>query len=81
MLMALSHIHQTSSDYPPLGPFTYQEENKNRILREIKESLSTEQAESRFVTCGISGGTVEDCEQGLADLEQVVEKSHLWSRY
>ena len=81
MLMALSYIYQKGWGNPPLGPFTYQEKSRNRILREIKESLSTEQAESRFVTCGIFGRTVEDCEQGLEELEQVVEKSHQWPRY
>ena len=81
ILMALSHIHQTGRNYPPLGPFIYQGESRNRILREIKESLSTEQTESQFVTCGIFGKTVADCEQGLADLEEVVEKNQHWPRY
>ena len=75
ILMALSYIHQRprDRDYPPPGLFLSRDENRIRILQEIKESLSTKQNESPFVTSGIFGETVADCEQGLAHLEQLVE--------
>ena len=76
ILMALSYIHQRPQDrdYPPPGLFTYHDVNRKRILQEIKESLSTEQDASPFVTSGIFGGTEEECREELAHLEQVIEK-------
>ncbi len=58
----------------PLGAFLYRPENRVEILQEIRESLATKQDESPFVTYGIFGETAEDCEQGLAALEQFISK-------
>ena len=60
--------------WAPPGAFVHRSENRVRILREIKESLSTERDESPFVTCGIFGETAEDCEQGLEALEQFIPR-------
>ena len=84
ILMALSYAHykgKWSSDmnsleryWVPPGAFGYRSENSTHIMREIKESVSTKQDESPFVTCGILGETAEDCKQGLAALEQFISK-------
>ena len=88
ILMALSYAHHKrnwsfdmhSSDpyWAPSGAFGYRSENRNRILQEIRESLSTKQDESPFVICGIFGDTAEACEQGLATLEQFISKWLRW---
>ena len=78
MLIALSFAYHDKEgvygNWAPLGAFGYRSENRVRILREIKESLSTERDESPFVTCGIFGENAEDCKQGLADLEQFISR-------
>ena len=84
ILMALSYAHhkgQWSSDWKsikhywtPLGAFGYRTDNRTRIMREIEESISTKQGESKFVTCGIFGNTAEACNAGLAALEEFVSK-------
>ena len=75
ILIALSYIHQRphDRDYPPPGLFLFRADNRIRILQEIKESLSTRQDESPFVTSGIFGETVANCEQALAHLEELIE--------
>jgi len=85
ILMALSFAHHNHNGkwsewyWVPPGAFIHRDENRVRILREIKESLSTERDESRFVTCGIFGKTAEDCEQGLEALERFIPKlGGLW---
>ena len=78
ILMALSYARYKDKwsewYWAPPGAFIHRDENRVRILREIKESLSTERDESRFVTCGIFGDTAEDCEQGLEALERFIPK-------
>ena len=78
ILIALSYAHYKDKwsewYWAPPGAFVHRSENRVRILREIKESLSTERDESPFVTCGIFGETAEDCEQGLEALEQFIPR-------
>ena len=76
ILMALSYIRHRGewpkSHRVPPGVFGYQEENRVQILQEIRESLSTMQDESPFVTCKIFGETDDNCKQGLETLEQFI---------
>ena len=79
ILMALSLAHHkgewSSEWYRTIpGAFCYRHDNKNRIMREIEESISAKQGTSPFVTCGIFGKTAEDCKQGLVSLEQFIPK-------
>ena len=78
ILIALSYAYheersQLRNYWAPLGAFAYrsgyQSENRDRILQEIEESLSTEQDDSPFVTCGIFGETAESCKKGLENLK------------
>ena len=84
LLMALSYAHykgKRSSDmnsfdryWMPPGAFGYRNENRMRIMREIEESISTNEDESKFVTCGIFGDTAEACKAALAALEEFLPK-------
>ena len=73
MLMALAYTHKHSGRaWPPLGAFGYREENRNRIVTEITESLSSMAYDSPFVRCGIFGDTSDVCKQRLDALMDVV---------
>ena len=79
MLMALSyayHEDEWSSQWywAPAGAFGYRRENRDRIFQEIEESLSTMQTESPYVTSGIFGKTVEECQQGVEALKQFIPR-------
>ena len=79
ILMALSyayHEDEWSSEWykVPLGAFGYRHENRGRIFQEIEESLSTMQAESPYVTSGIFGETVAECQQGVEALKQFIPR-------
>ncbi|MDE0043174.1 MAG: SIR2 family protein [Candidatus Poribacteria bacterium] len=78
ILMALSFAYhdERSPDWywTPPGAFGYRHENRNRILQEIEESLSTMQAESPYVTSGIFGETVEECNQGVKALKKFIPR-------
>lgn len=79
IMMALSyarHRGEWSSEWcwVPPGAYGYRRENRTRIVLEIEESLSTEQDESPFVTCGIFGATAKDCKRGLEALKNFVPK-------
>ena len=83
ILMALSYAHHagnaSSEDWywTIPGTYTYQRENRNRVLQEIRESLDAMGDESPFVTCNIFGRTAGHCMQGLKALEEFIPK--LWS--
>ena len=76
ILMALSYARHrgewSKSHRVPPGVFGYREENRVQILQEIRESISTMQDESPFVTCKIFGDTADDCKQDLENLEQFI---------
>lgn len=71
---ALYRDERLEQYWAPLGAFFYRPETRTQILQEIRESLTTKQDESPFVTCGIFGETAEDCEQGLVALEQFISE-------
>lgn len=79
MLMALSYAYnedEWSSQWywAPAGAFGYRSDNRVRIFQEMEESLSTMQAESPYVTSGIFGKTVEECQQGVEALKQFIPR-------
>ena len=78
ILMALSYGRHrgewSKSHQVPPGVFGYREQPRDQILQEIRESLSTMQDESPFVTCKIFGETADDCKQGLEALEQFISE-------
>ena len=79
ILMALSYLHHKGEwsaewSWAPLGAFTYRHESRTRIMQEIKESLSTKQKDSLFVTCNIFGETAEACGRCLTALGGCISK-------
>ena len=62
------------------GAYGYRAENGKAVLREIRNSLSSEGANSPFVTVSIFGNTVEDCIQRLDALEEWIPKLG-WNRW
>ena len=71
ILMALSFAYhekrrlESRRYWAPPGAFVYRDQNRQRTLREIEESLSTLQDESPFVESRIFGVTAENCRQSL----------------
>ena len=87
ILIALSYAyHEERSQFrnywAPPGAFAYrfgyQSENRDRILQEIEESLSTKRDDSPFVKCGIFGESAESCKQGLENLKGFFAKCGLY---
>ena len=76
ILMALNFAyHQSQNRYWTVpGAFVYQDESRNRILQEIRGSLTSLKNESPFVTTDIFGPTAERCRQGLKNLEEFIPK-------
>ena len=72
ILMALSFRDKKS--WVPTGSFGWRVANRDRIVQEIEESISTRQDESPFVTYGIFGDNAQDCKQVLASLKDSVEQ-------
>lgn len=71
MLSALSyafHMPETErewGEWVPMGAFGYRHASRNRVIQEIKESISESNEQSPFVKSGIFGETVEQCSQSL----------------
>ena len=71
ILIALSYAFQRQRRVP-VGAFVDRDENRERILQEIKESLSELEQTSPFVKSGIFGKTVEDCLQSVDVVEKFI---------
>ena len=77
ILIALGagHIRTFTGRYwAPPGAFGYRHQTREVIFREIEESLATLQLRSPFVTSGIFGDTVKDCEQNLSALKELIPR-------
>ncbi len=76
ILMALgSAYHHNRPEgwyWAPLGSFLYRIPNRNHILGEIEESISTLNHESPFVTSGIFGESSEECVLALNKFKEFV---------
>ena len=78
ILIALNYAHKAKlppgSIWVPPGSFVYRSTNRSRIFQEIEESFSKRKAESSYVTSGIFGETVEECQQGIEALKKFIPK-------
>ena len=76
ILVSLNFMYQNSPNphWAPPGAFGYRYQNTERIFQKINQSLSTEQNESLFVTCGLFGNTAQVCLQNLAILGQFIQR-------
>ena len=75
ILLALGYLHRLGDHWPPIGAFGYRWGNRERILREIEESLSTRGDDSPFVACAIFGDTADACSQSVAKLGKFVART------
>ena len=60
--------------WAPPGTFGYRYENRNRIIKEIEQSLSESQNNSPFVKSQIFGRNVEECIQVMAKWKSFMPK-------
>ena len=77
ILIALAFAHRGVAfvkDWIPVGAFQYRSDNKRRVLKEIRESLTSSGNDSPYVKSEIFGRTVEDCEDKLQRLEEFLGK-------
>lgn len=70
ILISLSYAFQRQGVLR--GAFVHRDENRERILQEIKKSLSESKETSPFVKSGIFGKTVEDCSQSVDIVEKFI---------
>ena len=82
ILMALSYAYHDDEKaepwyryWTPLGSFVDRPQTKERILREIEESISTRQQESPYVKSGIFGETPEQCAVSIEKFKEFVRKA------
>ena len=86
ILIALSAARHHDARFPGgipyfvTGAFGYRAENAKRILRDIRNSISTGNASSPFVAAGIFGDTAEYSMQWLDALEEWIPKLG-WNRW
>jgi hypothetical protein len=72
ILIALSFAHRGKSfvgGWMPVGAFQYRHGNRDRVLREIRESLADDSDSSVFVASGVFGNSSVECENNLRRLE------------
>ena len=70
--LGFGYLNELPRYWVPPGAFFYRWGNKQRILAEIRESISQSKDGSPFVRCGIFGETAEECLQSLEHLESFV---------
>ncbi len=81
ILMALSYLgyeHREAGwsrerDYwAPAGAFAYRSPNREQVLQEIEESVSTQEFRSPFVASAVFGQTPEQCQEVLTAFEELL---------
>lgn len=79
ILMALSdayHRERAGGPYwAPVGSFVWRSNTRERILREIEESIATRQHESPFVRSGIFGKTADECAASIQQFKEFVPRA------
>ena len=81
ILMALSYVLHDDKKaetwyryWTPLGSFVHRSQTRERILREIEESISTLQHESPYVRGSIFGDTPDECTVSIEKFKEFVRK-------
>ena len=79
ILMALSYARHGKREegryWVPLGRYVWRSQTRERILREIEESISTRQHESPFVRGSIFGDTPDECAVSIQQFKKFVPKA------
>ena len=85
ILMALSvYLHRAPSLFRfPIGCFLYRYQNRQRVLREIRQSLEAEGARSQFAVCDIFGTDATECLHLIDKFEtfvmDVAQRRMIWT--
>ena len=78
VLMALSFAYHEEKSlgwyWAPWGSFVYRHGNRDRILGEIVESISTLKHESPFVSNGIFGESPDECMDSIVQFKEFMHK-------
>lgn len=81
ILIALGHAFYAprimGGYWAPLGAFWYREDNRERIMKEISNSLNGEGDSSPFVQSSIFGNSAEECMKNLNELKAFIGRSYL----
>ncbi len=82
ILMALSNAYHNEKKaepwyryWIPLGSFVHRSRTRERVIREMVESVSTLQHESPYVRGSIFGDTPEECAESLQQFRESVRKA------
>ena len=79
ILMALSYARHGKREegryWVPLGRYVWRSQTRERILREIEESISTRQHESPFVRGSIFGDTPDECAVSIQQFKKFVPEA------
>ena len=86
ILIALNYIYRADQSYlgdrgpwAPPGIFAVsRNQNRDRIMKEIEQSLLEDQNDSPFVKSGIFGRSTEDCIQIIEQLQVFIKKLKWW---
>lgn len=82
MLMALGYAHHAKRPkdryWAPLGAFGYRDQNRDRFLQEMDESIAREKERSVYVQSGIFGNSPEVCAQELAAFREFMSTLGWW---
>ena len=81
ILMALSYARHDDKKaaawyryWAPLGSFVHRSRTRERVIREIEESVATRQHESSFVRSGIFGKSADECAASIQQFKEFVRK-------
>ena len=78
LLFALGYAYRdtgrTNMYWAPFGAFVYRHDNRETILREIKDSISRFGDDSPFVKHSIFGETTDRCLREITRLEEFIER-------
>lgn len=81
ILMALSYAFHDDKKaetwyryWTPLGSYVYRSRTRERVIREIEESIVTRQHESPFVRSGIFGETADECAASIQQFKEFVPR-------
>lgn len=82
MLMALSYAHHAQMNkeryWTIHGAYGYRHENRQQIISEIVESISSEGEKSRYVKSGIFGNNVQTCNEAIQNFIEFAQNYKNW---
>ena len=83
ILVALAYAYRyerriDGNYWAPAGAFGYRYRNRDKIIKDIRDSLTQDRDSSPYVMSKIFGESAEKCERGLSDLESFAQQRLRW---